>query len=282
MDSKILKNFLKTAQLGSLSAAAQEACVTVQALAAQLNKLEQQLGFRLFDRTNKGVTLTDEGRDILPWVTDVVKSSAELQHRAAHLRQRGAPALHIALNNTFPDAVNQALMTFLRDRLSAWPLIFSTSESPENLAKLARDEADIGVIIGDRLPAGLYAVNLPGLNIEVVAASAGMPVNNDTVLIKPMPECAYSDCFERFVSRYKNGYAKLPVHYSGSEHISVAMIKSSNSIGIISRRVALMNNLTILPEFTDALSVTLLMKTPLLSDRDLAAFTPDPPLPLSA
>lgn len=106
MDSKILRNFLKTAQLGSLTSAAQDANVTVQALAAQLNKLEEQFGFKLLERTNKGVTLTAAGRDILPWVTDVVKSTAELQQRVAQIKQRGTPTLHIALNNTFSEPVN--------------------------------------------------------------------------------------------------------------------------------------------------------------------------------
>lgn len=272
MDSKILRNFLKTAQLGSLTSAAQDANVTVQALAAQLNKLEEQFGFKLLERTNKGVTLTAAGRDILPWVTDVVKSTAELQQRVAQIKQRGTPTLHIALNNTFSEPVNQVLMHFLRSALSGYPVLFSSSESPENLAKLASGAADMAIVIGNTVPAGLYAVELAGMKIEVVAASASGEWNDDTALIKPMPECAYSDCLTRFVSRYKGRVATMPVLYSGSEHISVSMIKSSNSIGIISRRVALQHHFIPVPEFNDALSVYLLMKTPLLTARDIEPF----------
>ncbi|WP_196908319.1 LysR family transcriptional regulator [Candidatus Symbiopectobacterium sp. 'North America'] len=58
MDSKVLKHFLKIVQLGSLTAAADDACLTVQALAAQIKKLEQHMGLRLLNRTNKAVSLT--------------------------------------------------------------------------------------------------------------------------------------------------------------------------------------------------------------------------------
>ena len=57
MDSRILRNLMRIVQTGSLSAAAEHSCLTVQALAAQLNKVEEQFGFRLFRRSNKGCLL---------------------------------------------------------------------------------------------------------------------------------------------------------------------------------------------------------------------------------
>ncbi|CCK10821.1 Transcriptional Regulator, LysR family [Cronobacter sakazakii 680] len=46
MDIKVLRNLLKTAQMGSLTCAAEEANITIQALAAQLNKAEEYFGFK--------------------------------------------------------------------------------------------------------------------------------------------------------------------------------------------------------------------------------------------
>jgi DNA-binding transcriptional LysR family regulator len=54
---------MRIVQTGSLSAAAEHSCLTVQALAAQLNKVEEQFGFRLFRRSNKGLTLTTQGTE---------------------------------------------------------------------------------------------------------------------------------------------------------------------------------------------------------------------------
>ena len=52
MDIKVLKNIVTVARTGSITDAAEQVHVTVQALAAQLKKLEDHCGFKLFDRTN--------------------------------------------------------------------------------------------------------------------------------------------------------------------------------------------------------------------------------------
>lgn len=71
MDAADLKVFQAVARHGSMNRAA-EALHTVQSnVTARIRHLEQRLQVRLFDRHNRGVTLTDAGRRLLPYAARV-------------------------------------------------------------------------------------------------------------------------------------------------------------------------------------------------------------------
>ncbi len=59
-----LETFLRGADAGSFSRAAEEAYITPTAVIKQINLLEESLGVKLFDRTYRGLTLTKAGRSL--------------------------------------------------------------------------------------------------------------------------------------------------------------------------------------------------------------------------
>lgn len=59
-----LETFLRVADAGSFSRAAEEAYITTTAVIKQINLLEESLGVKLFDRTHRGLTLTKAGRSL--------------------------------------------------------------------------------------------------------------------------------------------------------------------------------------------------------------------------
>jgi DNA-binding transcriptional LysR family regulator len=64
--SRQLKAFLLTAQHQSFSRAAEQLFITQSGMSVLVRGLEEQLGFRLFDRTTRRVTLTQSGVKFLP------------------------------------------------------------------------------------------------------------------------------------------------------------------------------------------------------------------------
>ncbi|MDE1236443.1 LysR substrate-binding domain-containing protein [Vibrio aestuarianus] len=60
----ILSTFVKVAQYSSFSEAAKSLHLTTGAISQQLLQLEQQIGFKLFERHSRGIRLTDEGRTL--------------------------------------------------------------------------------------------------------------------------------------------------------------------------------------------------------------------------
>ena len=72
MDLPHLRAFLKVAELGSVTRAAEALHQTQPAVSGQLAKLEHELGRPLFERLARGVRLTEAGllfRDkVEPWI----------------------------------------------------------------------------------------------------------------------------------------------------------------------------------------------------------------------
>ncbi len=61
MDIATLEGFLTLARIGHMTRAAQQLHITQPALSARIAKLEDHVGYRLFDRTPKGMILTRAG-----------------------------------------------------------------------------------------------------------------------------------------------------------------------------------------------------------------------------
>ena len=66
MDSDLLRAFLEAADAGSLSRAARQLGISQPSLTLQMQRLEHQLGTRLFRRHGRGVALSDAGMALYP------------------------------------------------------------------------------------------------------------------------------------------------------------------------------------------------------------------------
>lgn len=67
MDVLSLRLFLRVADLGGISAAASDLSLSPASASARLSTLEKALGFRLFNRTTRAVSLTTDGAEFLPY-----------------------------------------------------------------------------------------------------------------------------------------------------------------------------------------------------------------------
>ena len=62
MDARLLRTFLKTIELGSISRAADALGVAQPSLSQQILRLEDEVGAKLLRRTARGVATTEAGR----------------------------------------------------------------------------------------------------------------------------------------------------------------------------------------------------------------------------
>jgi len=89
METRVLNYFLKIAQVGTISKAAEELHVTQPTLSRQLRDLEQQLGTQLFIRSKRAMTLTAAGvlfQDRARQVTALIsKTEVELKNQGSQL-----------------------------------------------------------------------------------------------------------------------------------------------------------------------------------------------------
>lgn len=71
MDIRNLTTFVQVAELGSFSRAAERLGYSQPTVSVQIRQLEEELGFRLFDRIGHAVRLTDKGRAALQYAQQV-------------------------------------------------------------------------------------------------------------------------------------------------------------------------------------------------------------------
>lgn len=81
-DFKTLNAFIQTARHGSFTASAQVLGVTPASISKQIIQLEQSLNVRLFNRTTRSLSLTDEGRYFL---NQAETALALLRQAASHI-----------------------------------------------------------------------------------------------------------------------------------------------------------------------------------------------------
>jgi DNA-binding transcriptional LysR family regulator len=95
-----LRTFLRVAEVGSFSAVAEERGVTQPAVSRQVSALEEHFGTRLVQRSTHAVTLTDEGRELVPAAQQLVDSADTLQERTG--RRRASPVGRVRLSVPVP------------------------------------------------------------------------------------------------------------------------------------------------------------------------------------
>lgn len=88
MDVGDLRIFEAVARLGGMNRAAAEVHTVQSNVTARIKALEDGLGVSLFDRTSRGVSLTDAGRRLLPYARRVLSLIAEAERAT---RDDGTP-----------------------------------------------------------------------------------------------------------------------------------------------------------------------------------------------
>lgn len=86
MDPGLLRSFVIVAREGNLTRAASRLFLSQPALSLQIKKLQSEVGLALFERTPRGMRLTDFGRRLLPAAERAVASVNEFESAAASLR----------------------------------------------------------------------------------------------------------------------------------------------------------------------------------------------------
>lgn len=81
-----MRAFVTVAREGNLTRAAERLFLTQPALSLQLKKLQSQLGLTLFERTPRGMRLTEGGRSLLPAAERALAAAAEFNAAAVGLK----------------------------------------------------------------------------------------------------------------------------------------------------------------------------------------------------
>ena len=81
MNINQIRYVLEVASSSSMRAASTKLYVSQPALSASIRELEEELGILIFERTNKGISLTDEGREFVSYAKKAISQYEILEER---------------------------------------------------------------------------------------------------------------------------------------------------------------------------------------------------------
>ncbi|AKM31718.1 LysR family transcriptional regulator [Pandoraea faecigallinarum] len=152
LNARQLETFLAIADCASIARAADRVCLTPSAVSQLLGELEREVGFRLFDRTTRRVSLTVAGADFLPAAMAAMTQLYAAQRAAKNIRDRasgvirvGAPLVLCA--GVLPDAI--AAYRDLHPNVTIRPLDVEVEQLVPSVA-----DARIDIALGPNQPLG--------------------------------------------------------------------------------------------------------------------------------
>lgn len=148
-----LRYFIAVAEELHFGRAAQRLNISQPPLSQQIQILEQQIGARLFARTNRSVQLTAAGRQYLLDARQILLQVDQAADKAARLHRGDEGELRIGFTSSAPfiTAVSDALFTF-RQRYPGVHIQMQEINTRQQLEPINEGRLDLGVMRNTPLP----------------------------------------------------------------------------------------------------------------------------------
>jgi DNA-binding transcriptional LysR family regulator len=170
MDLQHVRNFLRVTEAGSITAAAKAVMLTQPALTRQIRALEKHLGVVLFERSRKGMHLTEAGGALTEYARrlESLTSDCARHMRDLHDGQTGQLVLGAGVTTSIFH-----LPTWLRKFQARWPridVVVRTGSSNEIAGMIMERTVDLGFVTSEIERPELCT--LPLLDDEIVLVSS--------------------------------------------------------------------------------------------------------------
>ena len=235
-----LKTFVAIAREGSLTRAAERVFTSAPAVSAQLKALEDELGVKLFERTPRGMTLTEAGRKMLDEAERTLASATRMRSAAEQIRGAAQGTVRFG---TVVDPVALRLgevLVKLAERHPHVTLQLRQGLSYQTLSAVQQGELDCAYVLSDnewvdglellRLGAVDLAITLP-----LAVAEAHPELNLDQLVALPWvgtpPSCILRAHLDRLFATA--GREFRPRQTADSESAMRSMVASGMGAGLL-------------------------------------------------
>ena len=144
---ELYRVFYTVAKCGSLTKAAEELYISQPAVSQAIKQLESQLGGKLFNRTHKGMELSDTGgKQIFSTVEQALKLFDEAESKYAELKDTATGIVRICASDT---VATHFLIPYIKEYHKTYPdvnLILQNGTSSETIELLKSNKGDIGFV----------------------------------------------------------------------------------------------------------------------------------------
>lgn len=114
MELRQLKYFVKSAEFLNFSVAAKHLYITQSTLSQQIKQLEFELGFELFSRNSRHISLTEAGEEFLPFARRTIQDAEDGVQRLHDLQHVKAGKLRVGVTYSMSTVLTEGLLEFMK------------------------------------------------------------------------------------------------------------------------------------------------------------------------
>ena len=233
MNTNTLEMFITIAQTGSISSAAEKLGYAQSNISTKLRQLEADLNTQLFYRNNRGITLTDTGKEFYTRAIKIISLTNDAIDQLKHPEN--------IQGNLKIGTLQTAASTFLPTILSKFhrqnpqvELSIATGTTLSSAQKVLNYELDGAIIGGKVSETDLTVIPLMGEQLSLVAPSSDIDIDNAPLLVFPVG-CAYRKTLESYLDS-KQIMIHHPIEFNYLNAI-VASVSAGLGISLLPTKV---------------------------------------------
>ena len=184
----LFRAFVRVVEAGSFTRVAQEQNSSQPTVSRQVAALEEHLGTRLFTRTTRKLTLTDDGRGFYERAKLAIEAVSEAEDAVGRRRSRPSGALRLAMPVVFG---RLRVIPHLKEFLTRYPEVSIDLVMNDVNADLVEEGIDLAIRSGEITDSSLIARKIGVTRRVVVAAPSYL---RGKALPKHPADLAAHDC----------------------------------------------------------------------------------------
>jgi DNA-binding transcriptional LysR family regulator len=185
-----IRTFVRVYELGSMSAAGRDLRISPAVTSSRISQLEEHLGVRLFQRTTRSLTPTEQGQSFYRGATEILEAVESAEAQIANITENLRGSLYVAA----PLWVGRRLIApQVPDFLSDYPEVSVRLRLTDRKVDLTTEGLDLAFFLGQPEDSNLRIRKIADVARVLCAAPAyiarrGKPANG-TKLVEERHEC---------------------------------------------------------------------------------------------
>jgi DNA-binding transcriptional LysR family regulator len=163
---RALGTFVRITETGSFSAVARESNSTPSAVTRLIGQLEEHFRVRLFHRTTRHLSLTEDGQDLLAHARNIIEATTDLEDTIGNQRTAPTGRVRVGLSHGAARLLTPGLM----DLLNRYPGLAVDFVVREQFGDLIEDRLDLAMRLGQPTDASLVARSVGEFGRALVAS----------------------------------------------------------------------------------------------------------------
>lgn len=185
-----IRTFVRVYELGSMSAAGRDLRISPAVTSSRISQLEEHLGVRLFQRTTRSLTPTEQGQSFYRGATEILAAVENAEAQIVNITENPKGSLYVAA----PLGVGRRLIApQVPDFLKAYPEVSVRLRLTDRKVDLTTEGLDLAFFLGQPEDSNLRIRKIADVDRILCASPAyirrrGMPDSGDA-LISDGHEC---------------------------------------------------------------------------------------------